>query len=523
MDVSLSLGKESLIPSKKSPGTLFFSLGEENKIFLDYIEDNQEKRASFFLSGDNFLRKNKNETTTGSLTFGDNFTISSTGISSPNTFDININGKVIATYGTDGIIAKNMFRLQDVNGNRSYISNDPNIIYLNPSAHWKYSIVLEDVNHEKINLYTYQHNLKFQISDLLEPVNASDAVTKNYVDQNFQTLNNKIYFKGTNSFSDDKFLIQAVFDDDVINPPVQLTVHMMANSTIIDSFDLTASGNYQYIITLSDYGINDSSDFDIQLQLDSISIDYVAEKIKTEYGCIFHIHYLPEGVNFPPVSSIFLSDTGNVEIKNSLTVTNNMFNNSVEINSMEILFKDKQSKVLSSITSYSENEIIFRLGDGTSAIFSKEFFDNSLITKQILDDQTILKTGGTMTGPLILSRNPIENLEAATKQYSNETIIFKSLGGSGTPILSDNFGVWTHEIDISVNSLNLPYPSYAIAIVTSVKVENQTSVKSAYGILQKDVGTSLMRGTVKILKETLPTDASITHVFGKLFIFSHLS
>lgn len=111
MDVSLSLGKENLIPSKKSPGTLFFSLGEENKIFLDYVEDNQEKRASFSLSGDNFLRKNENETTTGSLTFGDNFTISSTGISSPNTFDININGKVIATYGTDGIIAKNMFRL----------------------------------------------------------------------------------------------------------------------------------------------------------------------------------------------------------------------------------------------------------------------------------------------------------------------------------------------------------------------------------------------------------------------------
>lgn len=59
MNVSLSLGKENLIPSKKSPGTLFFSLGEENKIFLDYIEDNQEKRASFSLSGDNFLRKMK--------------------------------------------------------------------------------------------------------------------------------------------------------------------------------------------------------------------------------------------------------------------------------------------------------------------------------------------------------------------------------------------------------------------------------------------------------------------------------
>lgn len=56
---------------------------------------------------------------------------------------------------------------------------------------------------------------------------------------------------------------------------------MMADSTILDSFDLTASENYQYIITLSDYGTNDSYNFDIQLQLDSISIDYVAEKIKT--------------------------------------------------------------------------------------------------------------------------------------------------------------------------------------------------------------------------------------------------
>lgn len=44
--------------------------------------------------------------------------------------------------------------------------------------------------------------------------------------------------------------------------------------------------------------------------------------------------------------------------------------------------------------------------------------DNNVSDKvKLLSEQAILKTGGTMTGPLIAAANPVENMEVATKQY----------------------------------------------------------------------------------------------------------
>lgn len=44
--------------------------------------------------------------------------------------------------------------------------------------------------------------------------------------------------------------------------------------------------------------------------------------------------------------------------------------------------------------------------------------DNNVSDKvELLSEQAILKTGGTMTGPLIAAANPVENMEVATKQY----------------------------------------------------------------------------------------------------------
>lgn len=46
------------------------------------------------------------------------------------------------------------------------------------------------------------------------------------------------------------------------------------------------------------------------------------------------------------------------------------------------------------------------------------------------------KSGGTMTGPIVLSSDPVENLQAATKQYvdviANGKIIFGSYQGTGS-------------------------------------------------------------------------------------------
>lgn len=48
--------------------------------------------------------------------------------------------------------------------------------------------------------------------------------------------------------------------------------------------------------------------------------------------------------------------------------------------------------------------------------------DNNVSDKvELLSEQAILKTGGTMTGSLIAAANPVEDMEVATKQYVDDS------------------------------------------------------------------------------------------------------